>query len=231
MLKFLVIILLERLPWHKTKRWATRALASITSITFHTTASQNQDPFKTNAYHVGPNHISKTGCPRICYHEFHDKLGKRYLCNEVKHRTWHVGLWNRWCIGIVAAFKGQSEAPEVVQMQSVLAAMVQLCLEHHVIPQKVKGHREYRVRGKQKLKSCPGPFVNMDAVRLVVCLRLQGILRAAGLYHGGLDGKFGKLSKAALKGYSYAEVLSVAITEQEAEQCIRVKKLRPAIKA
>jgi len=216
--------LLERLPWHKTKRWAERALAKITSITFHTTATRNQDPFKTNAYHVGPNHISKTGCPRICYHEFHDKEGTRYLCNEHKHRTWHVGLWNRWCIGVVAAFKGQSEPPTVVQMRSVLAAMVQLCLEHNVIPQKVKGHREYLIRGKQKLKSCPGPYVNMDAVRLVVCLRLQGILRDAGLYRGGLDGKFWKKSKAALKGYSYVEELVVEISEEEADRCIRRRK-------
>jgi len=127
----------------------------------------------------------------------------------------------------VMAGPGQKEPPTVVQMQTTLAVLVELCLRRSIVPQKVRGHREWRALAKKKLKICPGRYVNMDAVRLVVCLAMQQELRDVGLYAGGIDGKFGRKSKAALKRYVWAEdagvVTDTLVTPEEAEQCIRVK--------
>jgi len=223
-----IVNLLERLPWHKTKRWPRRRLSLVRGIALHCTGSGNQDPFVTNAYHISTAcHISSGGIPRIAYHEFIDDEGTRYLCNEHHHRTYHCGLWNRWTLGVVMAGPGQREPPTVAQMQTTLGALVELCLRRGILPKKVRGHREWRLLAGKKLKACPGKYVNMDAVRLVVCVAMQQELRDVGLYFGGIDGKFGRKSKAALKRYVWAEdagvVTDTLVTPEEAEQCIRVK--------
>jgi hypothetical protein len=57
----------EKLPWGKGE-WRKRDNPiDVLGVCGHHSASSNQDPAKTNAYHIKPNHISKNGCPHICY--------------------------------------------------------------------------------------------------------------------------------------------------------------------
>jgi len=81
-----IVDITDKLPVHKTKRWKRRT--KINRIVVHTTSSDNQDPFKTARYHISaPNHISKTGCPTICYHDFITKAALVYRCNDYWWRT------------------------------------------------------------------------------------------------------------------------------------------------
>ena len=213
---------------HAWKRWRLRKAIQIKAIVVHCTGSDNQDPHKTNAYHVGPNHISKTGCPRICYADFIDKIGTRYLCNSPLDITWQAGVWNAVSVGIVMANTGK-DRPPVAQIQALLSVILEYCLRFKIPPIKPRwtrgpgllGHSEAGWLAKKSLKLCPGRFINLDAMRLVICLRMQTLLRDHGLYMGGLDGKWGKKSKAALAAFVYAEVEPLDFSEAEADQVIR----------
>ena len=72
------------------KSFRTRELSRVVGITIHHTAG-GDDPFATARYHVGPNHVSDTGCPSINYTFFIDKQGTLYLCNDLEARTWSIG--------------------------------------------------------------------------------------------------------------------------------------------
>lgn len=203
-----------RLPRHKTRKWKTRNKAD--TIVVHTTASDNQDPFKTNAYHIKAgeqNHISKEGCPRICYHDYVTKDGTVYHCNNYTDWTWHAGLYNKRSIGVVMAFRGQdNDKPEPNQYLALIEHLVILCLYLKILPKRVIGHREipgmWTLLGngsKKYKKTCPGMSVDMDALRAEITTRLQRRLAAEGLYDGKIDGNFGCLSCAALAAFKPIE--------------------------
>lgn len=65
----LLIDMREELPWNKKAgKWKKRTSPSdILGHCTHHSASENQDPHKTNAYHIGSNHISSKGLPHITY--------------------------------------------------------------------------------------------------------------------------------------------------------------------
>jgi hypothetical protein len=228
-----IVNLTKSLAWHAWKRWRERKAATITMVGVHCTGSDNQKPEKTNRYHINPNHISSTGCPRLCYTDFIDKLATIYRCNNPLHITYHAGAWNTRSLSVVMAFRGQKDQPPVEMIQATLSVLLEYCLRYDIPPIRprlyrrrgIAGHREFQMLAKKRLKACPGIYVNMDAMRLVVCLKLQTLLREKGLYQGGIDGQWGRLSWAALKANIYAEEEPlVEFTPGEAAQVIRIKK-------
>jgi hypothetical protein len=208
-----IIDFIEKLPRHKTKRWKRRKpgwfiKSTVRKIVLHCTATGNQDPIKTARYHVGPNHISKTGTPGLCYHDFIRDDGLIYHCNRYDDRVWHAGRWNKHSIGVTMAYKGGWKRPEEQQLEAAIKHIVKLCLRFKVPPKMVKGHREapgvivWLANGSVKYKKwCPGRVVDMDYVRDQVCRRMQIWLKWAGLYTGEIDGLWGRKSKKALKGH------------------------------
>lgn len=199
----------HKLCRHPTKAWKKRP--KITHIVVHTTASDNQDPFKTNAYHIGPNHISSTGCPKITYHDFITKEGVVYHCNDYEERVWHAGTMNKVSIGVVMAFRGQidTNSPEPIQFDALLKHLTILCLYLKILPRNVIGHREvpgmYTLLGKGSVKykkTCPGMSIDLDQLRKLVTLSLQRRLATERLYQGKIDGIFGPMSQAALTAFN-----------------------------
>jgi N-acetyl-anhydromuramyl-L-alanine amidase AmpD len=198
------------LPRHATKKWKKRD--KITHIIVHTTASDNQDPFKTARYHISSNnHISPGGCPGITYHDFITKEGIIYHCSDYQDWIWHAGLYNKHSVGVVMAFKGQVDiiSPTEKQYDALLKHLVVLCLYFKVLPSNVIGHREvpgmFTILGKGSVKykkTCPGMSVNLDRLRSEVTLYLQRRLAAEDLYHGKIDGIFGPLSQKALDAFN-----------------------------
>ena len=192
------------IPRHKTRKWRKRK--RLDKIVVHTTASDNQNPVATARYHVkAPNHISKKGCPSICYHDFITKEGQVLHCNNYEDITWHTKGWNTTAVGITMAFKGQDgEPPCNTQYLATVEQCVWLCLKFHILPKNVRGHREgpgIAILGKGPVrykKTCPGMGVDLEELRDFVCRKLQEILREVGLYEGLVDGKFGRKSKKAL---------------------------------
>lgn len=205
-----IIDIRRTIPRHTTRKWKKRK--AIDLIVIHTTASNQQDPVKTAKYHITPgkdNHLSKKGAPGIAYHDFIDKDGRLYHCNNYMDITWHAGLWNGKSVGIAMAFKGQTgEAPSYEQSLRLVQHLVILCLYLKVLPKKIKGHREapgmVTILGngsKRYRKTCPGWGVNLDLLRQEVTRRLQVRLASEKLYKGSIDGDFGPLSRAALNAF------------------------------
>lgn len=200
----------SQIPRHPTRKWKTRLEAS--HIFIHCTASDNQDPKKVAQYHItsGPqNHLSRYGAPSIAYHDFIDKQGVIYHCNNYTDITWHTKGSNNIGIGIAMAFRGQDQGalPTNHQWLALLQHVTVLCLYLKILPKNVLGHREARgfsifSRGSIRYKKeCPGMAVDLNQLRAEITVRLQKRLNAERLYHGKIDGIFGKKSQAALMAF------------------------------
>ena len=171
----------DKLPRHKTKKWVHRSIKGVKYIVVHTTGSINQDPFKTNAYHISPNHISKTGCPRLCYADYiayHKGFTGSdecivYRCNNYTEKTWQSGSpMNGMSVGVVIAYNGEEDHLESNKYIIAVEHVARLCIELNVSTDKVIGHREVSwylsLIGKQSKKvrkSCPGTYFDCDKFR------------------------------------------------------------------
>ena len=74
----------------KDRTWMKRKVAQIRGVCFHQSWG-GDDPFATNNYHTGPNHITSKGCPAICYTLYVDGAGRVYLCNPLHDIPWSQG--------------------------------------------------------------------------------------------------------------------------------------------
>jgi N-acetyl-anhydromuramyl-L-alanine amidase AmpD len=195
------------IPKHKTKKWKKRG--KIDKIVIHCTASTQQDPNKVAQYHIAPNHISSTGCPSLCYHDFIDNQGVIYHCNNYEDSTWHASLFNESSIGVVIAFEGKDKIiPPITQYDALVKHLVALCLYIKILPENILGHREvpgmFTIFGKGSKKfkkACPGMGVDLDYLRQAVTTKLQQRLKDEGLYYGAIDGLFGPKSRSALNNF------------------------------
>ena len=88
----------DKLPRHPTKRWqdwaARQSPADVLGCCVHHAASPAQDVRAHARYHTGPNHISKSGLPGLCYTfaigtGWHG--GRILLCNDLDAITWAQG--------------------------------------------------------------------------------------------------------------------------------------------
>lgn len=208
----------ETLPRHATKKYKRRALSAIDMIVVHCsdadwTLEQLAD------YDIKPNHISKTGCPAVTYHDVIMKDGHLYHCLDYTERSWHAGKWNGRSAAVCLMYRATNKVkgkpnyhPPEDAVKRLTRHLTSLCLGLKVLPKDIRGHRELEDTGwvwklvpgdsgkkrKSLLKWCPGQFVNMDEVRLAVTKKLQLRLAIAGYYKGGLDGIFGPKSIQAL---------------------------------
>jgi len=202
-----VIDIRNKLPRHSTKKWKKKS--DIKRIIVHCTAGTNQDPFLTARYHIGPNHICKTGCPAIVYTDYITRDGTIYHCNNYDDWTWHASLYNRSSVGITMAYQGLDNPPPEAQRRALMKHLVILCLYLKVLPKNVIGHRECPWMStllgngsKRFIKWCPGKVVNLVQMRAELTMRLQRRLAAEGLYKGKIDGIFGPLSRGALYSFN-----------------------------
>jgi len=79
------------LPRHQWKTWKRRDLSQIAGVCFHQSLGK-ADLFAINKDHISPgNHVSATGCPRICYPLWIDRSGEVSLCNDLEDITWSQG--------------------------------------------------------------------------------------------------------------------------------------------
>lgn len=214
----------KELPTHKTRTADKRR--SIEGIVVHCT----DGPSNINTlvrYDLGPNHISKTGCPTVTYHalvanetikETKAKDGSVFDMNagdvlfgvpedvvcfhSVGYNTTHLA------VSIIYEVDEQWEAGKTKKpqekytvkpeaMEGLYDCLIHWCLKYKIEPKRVKGHREI-TRGK----TCPGMYINLEDLRLELSKRLQTKLKEAGLYKGEIDGDFGKNSRAALVAWA-----------------------------
>jgi hypothetical protein len=196
-----------RLPRHASKKHKLRELSSIKRIVVHTT-DWDITPWRLAEYDVGPNHISKTGCPGITYHELIYPDGASFKTLPYEEEAWHVGMWNPGSLGIALVYRVKDN-PTNKAMRALYVRCGTLCLRLGLSPDSVVGHRELKgtgwfwFKGSKKLrKTCPGMQVNLDILRVHVAKYMQLVLKGKGLYRATIDGLWGPRSKAALKAYN-----------------------------
>lgn len=153
-----IINLIEKLPWHSTRRWSTRELSRVKKIILHQELGEGTIE-QVNNYHISTvdNHISPRGCPHFCYHYGIRKNGEIVQANELSQIVWHTRGENAVSIGImmVGNFKGSghelgSEGPTDEQMKSVEWLIDHLVDAFELSKQDVFGHYHF---GKP---ACPG---------------------------------------------------------------------------
>jgi len=207
------IDLRDKLPRHPTKSYKTRSLSKIKRIVVHTT-DWSTTPKTIAEYDVKPNHISKTGCAAITYHEMIGTVGELYQTLPYEEVSWHVGMWNPGSLGIALSYRCSNKkgedvyAPKRALLHTLEVRCGQICLNLGLTPDKVVGHRELKGTGwtmfkgsKRLRKTCPGIRVDLDKVRRNVARYMQIILGANGFYIGKVDGLFGPQSDKAFKLY------------------------------
>ena len=89
-----VIDLRGKLPTHRTKSFGQRDPGSLRGLVAHHSAGPTggADRFRAvAAYHVGPNHISETGCPGICYSLGISDSGEICVFWDLDRATWSQG--------------------------------------------------------------------------------------------------------------------------------------------
>lgn len=209
------------LPQHATKRFNQRLISGIVGGVVHHTAGRD-NPYNTAAYHVGPNHVSESGCPGLLYTFYISLDGVTYWCNDIRDITWSQGGHgspvpgtdaNTHFIAIVCGGDFSKSEPTFAQMLSLLSLWGHLTGHskwsempdelHGVLKCSVNalyGHHNF---GKP---ACPGLTLTtmVDAIRSHYQVRRlnsdaewQQVLNAAG-YPLEVDGIWGPLSKAAL---------------------------------
>lgn len=120
---FKVMDITEELARHKTKKWKVRDTALVDRVVFHQSMSDG-DVEGVNRYHIEPgNHISKTGCPRICYHYVISRDGIFYKCNKESCLTWHTRGQNLRGIGVLVM--GDFSGGDYMGPMSVTEAQVE----------------------------------------------------------------------------------------------------------
>lgn len=75
---------------HASKRFELRSISEIKGGVVHQTAGAD-NPEATARYHVGPNHISSTGCPGMLYHFHIQRSGQIWWANDLELVTWSQG--------------------------------------------------------------------------------------------------------------------------------------------
>lgn len=206
----------QSIPRHTSRQWKKRRKPP-SWLVLHCLGTDNQDPNKTARYHVNPNHISRRGCPGIAYHDFIDKYGTIYRCNDYTDITWHAKGLNGKSLGVVLGYDGGDTPPPIPQLISYEQHLANLCLSWVISPMKVIGHREVPFRfnlygkgSRRYHKECPGFQIDLPGLRTTLTIRIQSLLYKDGFYNGApgeppITGTYNKYLLKAMKQYAISK--------------------------
>lgn len=199
-----------RLPTHRTKRWKRRDPYALRGMVLHQSLEDIGEADGVAQYHVGPNHISKTGLPGMSYTMFIEKSGRIALANDIEDKTYSQGYldpdWvdeNAAYIGVCVG--GNFSGPGYVGSQKPTAE--QLISVHRLwtLCKSIWGWNGANLFGHYHLgkPACPGNELMeyIDSQRplsFATAVEKQKALTKTGHYRGRLDGIWGPKSKAAL---------------------------------
>jgi hypothetical protein len=229
----------EDLPRHATRKWGRRVVyaaeeqdathePAIQGVVVHQSAWPTGSADGINRYHIAPNHISESGCPRACYFAIidDDEQGTLHICNDLEDKTWSQGgavnpipgtRSNSNFIGICVigsfdgpTFKGKSRGPSAAQVKTLNRTLDALAKVLGLDPVQTYGHYHF---GKE---NCPGkklqklvetrrqggmklPRTDREWQQMLVDLGYD--LGAYGANKDGVDGDWGSSSRLALLAF------------------------------
>ncbi len=210
------------LPTHPTKKFETRDPAKLEGLCGHHTGGPMGDwrRFKAVAdYHIGPNHVSSTGCPGILYTLGIAQGGEVCIFHDLDVKTWSQGTSeipgdenaDYLATLILGNFKSDDHEggePTIDQMLSFLA-VCKVCRSMWGYAFDYTGHFQF---GKP---ACPGAtlegIVRAAATHVVrdqvpinvvdgdtTTFWLQGALQSLGYDPGPVDGIPGPSTRSAV---------------------------------
>jgi len=220
-----VLDLRGQLPKHKTKTFKMRAPETLKGIVFHHTAMDGRGLTtveKVAKYHVGPNHVSKTGAPGILYSACIIGDGRVTINHDIEVATWSQGYKERpgdenqefLAVLVLGNFNSASnptgEHPTFEQLRSVISIFSAVKELWGWDDNDIYGHFDF---GKP---ACPGDTLetiirsirsNAPSPSLPTIFDVstkkgrQESLKELGYYTGRIDGLWGANSKAALVAF------------------------------
>lgn len=209
-----------QLPMHRSKRWAKRDTDRLEGVCWHHSAGSRitEAAWEPMArYHVGPNHISKTGCPGLTYTAGVTAAGHLYVFWDLDRMTWSQKGGNTTHIGIVLLGSFSSAAnsyPTGPSRSQVWAVRTVSLVTAEVLGTELKGTRTHADFSRT---DCPG-----DEINALVRHHLRGEPRAlfanvrerqrALADLGGMlrvDGIWGPESRRALEAFQRNNGLTV----------------------
>lgn len=171
-----ILDLTDSLPRHAARKFSRRNVEEIDHLVIHCTDNDKWGPEETAGYHISPNcHISKGGCPAICYTFFIRSDGRIFQTLVLEEVGWHAGpKMNRRGLGIVIQYRATDaeEPPNDDIMESLMELLKLLKAQLGIKTANIIGHREvlssgYKVvKGKKVLlKECPGMLIDLNQIR------------------------------------------------------------------
>jgi hypothetical protein len=140
--------MVDQLPKHPTKTYATRGFAAITHLAIHHSAVSATVPVENIARY----HVVDLGWPGIGYH-FHIRAdGAITQTQRLQTVSWHVSQNNDYSVGICVAGDFTLAAPPQVQIDATAHLVAWLMQELAIAERNILGHREF----PRNDTSCPG---------------------------------------------------------------------------
>ncbi len=132
-------VVVDALPRHKTKQYATRSLSAIQNLVIHHTAV----PATVSLEKVAAYHVNSQGWPGVGYHFYISADGAIQQCNHLTTVSYHAAGINTRSVGISFAGNFTSEPPPASQIQGGARLLAWLLQELELPLESVQGHREF----------------------------------------------------------------------------------------
>lgn len=216
----------QDLPHHKVRKWRPRLLDGLLGMVWHQSLGEGSAQGVAR-YHVGPNHINKTGLPGISYTFFIETYGEVLLCNRLEDVTYSQGDRtkpgdeNRLYLAV--CFAGNFDAPGYQGTTQVTAGQIHAGMRLWLACREFFEWDGTGLLGHHHMGKavCPGSALSavIDIVRadrtdrrragLDTPKQRQQMLQQLGYYDGAVDGIWGMESRRALARYQNDRGLTV----------------------
>lgn len=149
-----------------------RPLARIEKLVVHCTATDSSkwdDPAVLINYDLGPNHISRKGCPTATYHFYVNKPGDIFQLVSMNFTTWHVAGHNRDSVAVCINHGAVKDNVSDIQFNALIEAICYVfdkldwSYDEESVRDRVFFHREFNPG-----KTCPGILDKEKVVKAVI---------------------------------------------------------------
>lgn len=157
----------NQLTKHESKRYLRRSLLDIKKIAVHHGATREGSPEAYANYHVG-----SLDWPEIAYPLVIGKNGIIYWTMDLNKVSYHVGLHNRYTLGVCLIGDFRFDQPTATQYQSLYRLLEALKIDLSLTDQDVLGHQEF---AGYEWKQCPA--LDMDGLRGQLAAKTYGAVQ------------------------------------------------------
>jgi N-acetylmuramoyl-L-alanine amidase CwlA len=149
-----------------------RELDSIEKIIVHCTATDStawDNPMAVINYDLGPNHISRSGCPTATYHFYINKQGEAYQLVSMNIWTWNCAGENRDSVAVCINHGAVKDNVTPEQYNSLVECICYIFdildwgYDAESVRERLFFHRDFN-----SMKSCPGKIDKGKLIESVI---------------------------------------------------------------